>query len=309
MSKYRYVDDIVLWKLWQEEEELTWQTAYKIYREPFVKFFQKIALEMLSDNECQEIYNKVFTILNIEITHNEAPKAIYLFHFLLVIGKDAFKDKVSHEKFKIETEKINLCLTGEILLEISPLLDKKLVDDTFYNTYKEIGENIVNRKWGFVHNNEAQESYGESMIIFLSKIKLKKIARPLIYVLFSYFLVIFIRKTRDDRRSWKYWSSDNKPINIKDINELREVLPSAEQADSTYFDFLMETSLKRFNFESNRDLVLKFIEWADEPLKTIVHLRYIEGERLIDIAKRLELTPGNVRIIVSRGIEKFRNFF
>lgn len=310
MSKYRYVDDAVLWTIWQEEEEITWQTAYKIYREPFVRFFQKTFGEQHSVEVYLEIYTQAFTELNVKIVNGKIhlPLNTYLFYYLLIFGRNRFAEKIPNSIFADSLEKANRYLAGDILLELVSTMELNKLVNIFYEFYKKIAAEIINKKWNF-QNNESEDSYSDALLIFGSKIKEKKISSPLFGMLFKYFLTIFWRKTRDDRRKWKNGTADDTPIVTRDLNEWNEKLPDRVPEDRDYIDYLLDTKLKGYDFKSNRDLVRKLIEWADEPLKTIVHLRHIEHEKFKDIAAHLGLTPGNVRIILSRGIERFRNIF
>lgn len=310
MNKHHYLDDSVLWTIWQEEEDITWQTAYKVYRIPFVRFFQQVSDNTLSVAACLEIYPQAFTMLNTKILNGgiRLPLQTYLFFQLLNFGKKHFDTSISNAKFGEALEKANRYLAGDILLELGIHLEAEELIKAFDENYKNIACNIINSRWNF-KNQEAEDSYSESMLIFWKKIKKSKIPSPLFGMLFKYFLTIFWRKTRDDRNKWNHKDYDVLLISPNDLKEWNKILPDKASGEREYLEYLLDTVLKGYDFKSNRDLVLKLIEWANEPLKTILYLRYIEHEKLTDIAEHLGLTPVHVRQILFKGLADFRDIF
>lgn len=339
MSKYRYLDDAVLLALLLKEKDAIWQTAYAVFREPFVRFFQQLSTDTISIDEYLEVYEQSFTILALEIS-NEAirsPLHTYLFHYLLIIGKKIMdKEHRSTWKgigFKEALDHTSKYLAQDILLQLAvQMKDRDTVFSEFYKTYSQPAHDLINHKGNF-KNKEAEDSYSDAMLTFWKNMIEKIIQSPFKGLLFNYFLVIFWRKTRDDTRirtQQKKKTSENEEALTThelgkkskewrvDMQEWQAYLKEPEAENNPYVEYLIEKwrVLQRFDFEEDEALAIQIIEQTEGRLKTILQLRYLEGLSFKDIAAQLDAlkktahnepeTADTIRKAHFDGIKKLR---
>ncbi len=97
----------------------------------------------------------------------------------------------------------------------------------------------------------------------------------------------------------KNYYRDRKDIIVADDTTLK--LIAEEGSEDELLDVEYYHSMRRY--------IAKALELLPESQRQVIVLKYYKGLNANEIAERLELSPGNVRVLLSRGIARMRKDF